>query len=155
MDALAKANGLFRFKLSGCLPLHVDQSGSHTPSGVFDGLGKNVKLLEETHKEAWMSGDKNKQRAISEVLEYAPVKIKTEDIALKDTINHLSKQAENDIEKIRITPEIRKACIDVETALSDYQTPRQELVLTVRDLGEPGPILIYSNTSLEISLIQK
>ena len=121
----------------------IDQA-VNTPSGVFDGTGKAAKILEDTYSEAFRSGDKYKARAIAEVLKSAPAKYKPSDKDTKDMINHLAKKAEQDMTAVRSTPELQQACADAENSYQEYLTSRNDLIKTVKEIGEPDPAGVFA-----------
>lgn len=117
----------------------IDQA-VNTPSGAFDGLGKNAKILETTYREAFDCGDKYKARAIAEVLKSAPAKYRNSDPEAKKMIEHLAAQSERDMIKVRNTEGLKEASQNAEANYKEYLTAREMMIKEVNELGEPDPM---------------
>ena len=121
----------------------IDQA-VNTKSGATDSRVSTTTRLDKIYDEAWQSGDKYKQRAACEVMK--SLQGKASDPEAKITLNRFEQQAKQDLEKVRMTPELTKAYEEAEIDWQEYRTARQEVIRTSQDIGEGDPQQLYSGS---------
>jgi hypothetical protein len=97
--------------------------------------------LRRIYEEAKFSEDGYKQRAMGEAIRAATGKVNQNDLDLLRAVNSITRQAERDLESLRITPEVEEAHQEAEAAFNAHMDLRRELTRTAEALNDTaGPI---------------